>query len=1149
MRKVLFFVLILTSFFILTPKADAAGNRFKIDLGASGYRTNLTGWNNIYLPTDTTTWYSLVNTEGATSSAARIKISSPFTASLNTGGATTSSAYPDTATRDSFVANASTTPQLLIDGLNPNNVYKFNFYVSTKGTASEGTTYKLSGLSVASTSLYSYANIDNYATIDNFRPDATGQVVLDLSKATGSFSANYWLGILDFYELMGVTVSEDQSIKYNQGSVTISGQATSIGGAITSYLWEQVSGPAISIIASTSSATTTVSGFTAPGDYVFKMTANDDRGYYSSDTLTVSVNMVDAGIDRVVVRPNTTVNLSGSVLDYDENIQLLWSEITTNQSWIVSTSSLSTLVKDLVPGTYTFRLSATKGSLTQSDDIQVIVQNNPLTVMQASKKVVIMGDSTAWGAGSSPMVAMSYLEPGAYPYAWGDNAWAALFNSYFTGFNASNTVINIAKIGLNSYQAMPDGSNVNSRPSVLTDFNITKALSYNPDLLIVGLSTNDAASFWGMDEMVNNLQTFKNLAAAQGVPVWFFMPHPRAFSDDVYYTALEKRARLVDLINLEQAAFPGRLINIYDDFYNPDRTIKDAYNSGDGVHMNNTGHRKMYNRVVASNLVEYLGNRRPSINTWTADQDINTDSSVSLEIEANDQDGQELNYSWQQISGPIQTNINSATSSSTLVSGFSQAGQYTFKAIATDIYASSSDKTINVNVSAVESAPYLSNIISTVSSSSALINFSTDVNALSSINFGVTESYGNLINETPYVGKTNHQINLTELLACTTYNYALTASSSSAVSTSTNLSFTTTGCSAESTVIRSTAASVSNLTGGSVLNTESGKGLSLFVPSNFNINSELTFQIKKLNNQQFFSAINTPENLKPVSSYIYNLEALLSTSTKISSFAKPLTVVINYNREDLGGLMESSLVIKRYSGGTWYGLSNCVVNTASSSVSCETSSFSDFALFGEEEVVASSSSSLVLSYPVIATNSLVISINGDSLNFDGVSRADYYSLSYVPDFSQSSWVKYSSSTSINKFKTKAYVKFRNQSGGESQVFIVNIPMIDTNEKSQEIKNPAQVINQTLKNIPLMKFFKRQLKLGDRGDDVKKLQILLNKNGFNISNTGPGSMGRETIYFGLATKKALVAFQKKNKLYPYPGVVGPGTIKILNSLIK
>ena len=78
---------------------------------------------------------------------------------------------------------------------------------------------------------------------------------------------------------------------------------------------------------------------------------------------------------------------------------------------------------------------------------------------------------------------------------------------------------------------------------------------------------------------------------------------------------------------------------------------------------------------------------------------------------------------------------------------------------------------------------------------------------------------------------------------------------------------------------------------------------------------------------------------------------------------------------------------------------------------------------------------------------------------------------------------------------------------------------------------------------------RNLTTNTRGTDVKTLQQFLNSQGFSVSKTGAGSVGKETTLFGPATKQALIKFQVKNGIKPAVGYFGPVTKAFIKSLIK
>ena len=86
---------------------------------------------------------------------------------------------------------------------------------------------------------------------------------------------------------------------------------------------------------------------------------------------------------------------------------------------------------------------------------------------------------------------------------------------------------------------------------------------------------------------------------------------------------------------------------------------------------------------------------------------------------------------------------------------------------------------------------------------------------------------------------------------------------------------------------------------------------------------------------------------------------------------------------------------------------------------------------------------------------------------------------------------------------------------------------------------------------------RFLKLGMRGEDVRRLQVFLNQDpATRVARTGPGSPGNETALFGPLTEAAVVRFQEKyaaDVLLPWglsagTGIVGKTTLAKMGRII-
>lgn len=193
---------------------------------------------------------------------------------------------------------------------------------------------------------------------------------------------------------------------------------------------------------------------------------------------------------------------------------------------------------------------------------------------------VVMGSSTAAGAGAPT-----------------GKGWAALLAVGYTGRGVQ--VANLAKGGTVTYEGLSaNTAPVPNRPAPDPKINIDQALSRKPVLLILSYPANDTAKGYSADETVNNLLAIRSQALAAGVPVLVMSSQPRNLSDT-------KLAQLRAIDERMAAGVGGCFVDVRTPLSGADGRLPFSFDSGDGVHPNEAGHR-----VIATQVEVALNSER-----------------------------------------------------------------------------------------------------------------------------------------------------------------------------------------------------------------------------------------------------------------------------------------------------------------------------------------------------------------------------------------------------------------------------------------------------------------------------------------------------------------------------------------------------------
>jgi PKD repeat protein len=335
--------------------------------------------------------------------------------------------------------------------------------------------------------------------------------------------------------------------------------------------------------------------------YTVVLKVTDTAGLSGSDTVWLLPNcnqppIANAGPDMNATYPEDTVLLNGTAsFDPDStSLSYLWTKISGPPSGMLSgsDSSVALLINPEL-GEYLFELRVTDSmGVTDRDTVQINYNPDPLSItgdtINCSKvyTIVVLGSSTAFGTGASPV----------------DSSWVNKYRNYIRTKNPLNNIINLATLSLTTYHVLCPTGFVPplGRPSPDIDRNITKALSYNPDAIIINLPSNDIALGYSQLESKDNYERAMELADSAGVPVWVTTTQPRTNLSPA------ERIQLMEFRDWTYQRFGTKAIDFWTDVANPDGTINAFYSAGDNVHVNNNGHHVFYTRTVSERILDTL---------------------------------------------------------------------------------------------------------------------------------------------------------------------------------------------------------------------------------------------------------------------------------------------------------------------------------------------------------------------------------------------------------------------------------------------------------------------------------------------------------------------------------------------------------------
>ena len=226
-----------------------------------------------------------------------------------------------------------------------------------------------------------------------------------------------------------------------------------------------------------------------------------------------------------------------------------------------------------------------------------VLQSRDTTRADDTLVVVVLGSSTAKGQGASVL----------------DSSWVQRYRHALADSTGRVRLKNLSMGGYTTYHVLPSGTAVpRARPAPDSSVNISCALALRPSAIIVNLPSNDAAYGFDTTEQIANYTRLADAARRDSVPLWVCTPQPRNLP-------AAKRRSLPAMRQFVLRVFGPRAVDFWSDLAREDGTLRKEFDAGDGTHLNNAGHRLLFERIRGAGIPGAILAARDRAGTMTPD--------------------------------------------------------------------------------------------------------------------------------------------------------------------------------------------------------------------------------------------------------------------------------------------------------------------------------------------------------------------------------------------------------------------------------------------------------------------------------------------------------------------------------------------------